>query len=87
MLASKIPLTSLPRALAQAYPGAAVTYRRLYHLAVDGHLPATQEHNGRWFLARADLPAVARMLGLQAAPAKAPKVRAAARAVAAPAAA
>ena len=74
MAPQKIPLTALPRELAQAYPGSSVPYRRCYALTQDGRLAASQQ-NGRWFIDRADLPGVAEVLGLSAPPAKAPKAR------------
>lgn len=72
----RIPLTSLPRELAEAYPGSAVPYRRCYILTLDGLLPAAQESNGRWFVERSDLPEVARVLGLSVAQAQPPEARA-----------
>lgn len=80
MSTSQISLTSLPRELARAYPGASVSYRRCYTLTVDGRLPAIQGDSGRWFIDRADLPAVARVLGLSEARAKSPKTRGESRA-------
>jgi len=65
-----IPLTSLPREIAAAYPDAPVQpYRKLYALNLDGRLPGTQ-CNGRWFVRRADLPAIGEALGLTSAPVK-----------------
>ena len=72
----RIPLTSLPRELAEAYPGSSVPYRRCYVLTLDGLLPATQENNGRWFVERADLPEVAKVLGLSNTPAQPPEAQA-----------
>ena len=54
-----------------------VSYRVLYSLCIDGKLLATRERSG-WFVNRADLPAIARILDPVTAPASKPRVRKAA---------
>jgi hypothetical protein len=58
----KVPLTKLPRELA-ALTGSSPGYRQLWGMTVDGAIPAEQV-NGRWHVARADVPAIATILGL-----------------------
>lgn len=60
-----VALTALPRELATLTGKPSPSYRRLYSLTLDGSLPAEQD-NGRWFVRRTDLPAIAAMLGLAA---------------------
>ena len=60
----RVALTSLPRELA-SLTGTSPSYRQLWSLTVDGAIPAEQA-NGRWHVARADIPAIATMLGLPA---------------------
>jgi hypothetical protein len=38
--------------------------RKIYDLCADGALPMAQYIRGRWYFARADLPALAQALGL-----------------------
>ena len=73
----KIPLVTLSRELADFTKKPPVSYRVLYSLCIDGKLPATREHAG-WFVERADLPAVARILEPVTTPANRPRVRKAA---------
>lgn len=64
-MTNTIPLTSLSREL-NAFTGQpSPSYRRLYGLTLDGRLPAEQV-NGRWFVQRSDMPAIAQTLGLTA---------------------
>ena len=58
-----IALTNLAGKLTEQTGKPAPTYRKLWSLVVDGRLP-TEKVNGRHFIADADLPAIARMLGL-----------------------
>jgi hypothetical protein len=58
----KVALTKLPRELV-TLTGTSPSYRQLWCLTVDGIIPAEQV-NGRWHVARADVPAIATMLGL-----------------------
>ena len=61
-----IPLVQLPRELAAQFTGAP-KYSALYTKIVNGELPASRD-GGRWIIRRADLPAIARALGLKRAP-------------------
>ena len=61
--ARRIPLTMLPRALAERTGRPPPSYRRCYFAALDGALPALQ-HGGRWFVADEDLDAAAVALGM-----------------------
>lgn len=51
----------------QPVPGG---HRTIWNMAVNGRIPAEQE-NGRWYIRRADLPAVIAALGLAQQPATA----------------
>jgi len=57
------PLPGLAAKLLSTYGNAGPGYRKAYLLALDGVLPTVQR-NGRYFVADADLPAVAAVLGL-----------------------
>ena len=54
-----IPLPALPREIARLTGGTAPSYRRAYLAALEGRIPAERGENGRWTVARADLPALA----------------------------
>ncbi|APT48399.1 hypothetical protein HVPorG_04695 (plasmid) [Roseomonas mucosa] len=66
----RIPLSQLPRELRSAADildreGKAlqgVKYRTLYGAVLDGMIPAEQ-HGGRWYVQREDLPKIAQALG------------------------
>ena len=58
---TKISLVDAPRRLADF--GVEVKYRQLYVAAIDNQIPAKKASNGRWYLDKADLPAIARTLG------------------------
>ncbi len=75
--ADKIPLVMLSHELANHTKKPPVSYRVFYSLCIDGKLPATRERAG-WFVARTDLPAIARILDPVTAPASKPRVRKAA---------
>jgi hypothetical protein len=47
--------------------GATVAYRRLWLAVIAGEVPA-RRLRGRWYVAREDLPLIARVLGVAAAP-------------------
>lgn len=81
----RIALVSVPRELKALTGGISPTYRQIWQAAADGDLPAEQI-NGRWYIKRADLPAIAKLLGLSLAPG-APKCHGAAKGLAAAAAA
>ena len=70
-----ISTTHLTRELRTLTGQETPTKRKLYELIVDGYLPAEQV-NGRWYVTRADLPAIAVKLGLAPAPAQSPEARA-----------
>lgn len=57
-----VGLSELPRLLREmtGYP---VSYQSLYRRIVDGALPAQRSPEGRWLIARSDLPAYAADLG------------------------
>ena len=58
-----VALTALPRELAALTGMQSPSYRQLWNLTVDGHLPA-QQVNGRYQIRRVDLPAIAAALGM-----------------------
>jgi hypothetical protein len=58
----KIALTRLSSELV-ALTGTSPTYKQPWNLTVDGSIPAKQV-NGRWHVARDDVPAIATKLGL-----------------------
>jgi len=58
-------LTALPRALRAAGFEHALSYRRLYDLALDGAFPAEQDAQGRWQFDSDDLESIAESLGLK----------------------
>lgn len=55
---TRLSLSSVPRWLRENYVGDPPTYRKIYQDVVDGRHPALQ-HNGRWYLAEADIPHIA----------------------------
>jgi hypothetical protein len=55
-----IPLPEVPRAL-RAATGASVPYRMIYAAVLDARIPA-EKLQGRWHVARADLPRIAQVL-------------------------
>ena len=59
----RIPLPLLPRELAALTGAPPPSYRRCYTLVLDGRLPA-ELVNGRHQVRRADLPAIAELVGL-----------------------
>jgi hypothetical protein len=60
----RIPLTLLPHRLRRLKnpPQAVPTYRRCYHDALNGVIPAQQADNGRWTVDEDDLPLIAETL-------------------------
>jgi hypothetical protein len=44
--------------------GQRVTYQGIYRRMIDGDLPGIRKTSGRWIVLRADLPTIARILGL-----------------------
>lgn len=63
---NRIALPNVPRELSQL-TGRPVGYSRLYKSVLEGLVPAERD-GSRWFMRRADLPAVASALGLMPAP-------------------
>ena len=53
----RIPLTLLPLE-AQRLNSARVDYRKAWLAAVEGRIPAERAENGRWSVARGDLPKI-----------------------------
>ena len=73
MTNDRLSLPLCARELAKAHlPPPWNLYDRAYQAVLNGQIPATQ-HNGRWFVERADLPAIAAALGLV--PAKPSKLK------------
>lgn len=64
MIEKRIPLPALPRELAALTGGPTRPYARLYRGAVNGEFPVIIADNGRYFIDRAKLPAIAEALGL-----------------------
>jgi hypothetical protein len=60
-----VALTALPRELAALTGGDVPSYRKLWTMVVDGRLPALQTNNGRYQVARSDLPNICASLGLR----------------------
>ncbi len=60
-----IALTDAPRRLKDEF-GVRISYRKLYHAAIDGVIPAERGSNGRWLLAEGDLGVIAAALGTPA---------------------
>jgi hypothetical protein len=75
MIHDRIPLTLLPHELRSLTGATPPGYRATYTAALDGRIPAERGLNGRWTVARADLPAIAAALGC--APAQSPEALAA----------
>jgi hypothetical protein len=62
-MSARVPLILLPRELRRLKLVARVpSYRTTYTAAVDGRIPAEQGDNGRWSVARTDLPLIAATL-------------------------
>ena len=62
-MSERVPLTRLPRELRRLQLMEPVpSYRTTYNAAVDGRIPAEQGNNGRWSVARTDLPVIAATL-------------------------
>ena len=62
-MSERVPLILLPRELRRLKLVESVpTYRATYNAAVDGRIPAEQGDNGRWSVARSDLPLIAATL-------------------------
>jgi hypothetical protein len=60
-----IVLTHVPRELPSVtVNGASISYRSVYRAVVDGKLPMVESNNGRWYVDRENLPALALALGL-----------------------
>lgn len=57
MLTDRIPLTHVPLEVRRA-GGPALTYRHAYLMALDCKIPAERGSDGRWTVAREDLPTV-----------------------------
>lgn len=68
----KIQLAFLTRELAKLTDQRPPRNRKLWEMIVDGDLPAEQE-GGRWFVKRADLPAIVEILRRAEATRPAPK--------------
>jgi hypothetical protein len=66
MVTDRIPLTLLPLELRRLTGGNVPAYRVGYNAALDGRIPAERGDNGRWTVARADLPKIAAALGCTA---------------------
>jgi hypothetical protein len=64
MNTDKIPLPSLPRALALLTGGPTRPYTVCYKAVLDGRIPVEQGENGRYSVAHERLPEIARALGL-----------------------
>ena len=58
-------LPDLPRELLSYTGGKTVSYRRLYTRVLNGTLPASRSHGGRWVIDRDDIPQIAAALGLK----------------------
>jgi hypothetical protein len=59
-MSERVPLIQIPRELRRLKPVEPVpSYRTTYNAAADGRIPAEQGDNGRWSVARADLPLIA----------------------------
>lgn len=54
---ARIPLPLLPCELRRL--GVSVSYRRAYNAVLDGLIPAERGEDGRWTVARDDLPTIA----------------------------
>jgi hypothetical protein len=61
---NRIPLPALPRELAALTGGPTRPYARLYRGAVNGEFPVIVADNGRYFVDRASLSAIADAVGL-----------------------
>ncbi|MBO1081853.1 hypothetical protein [Roseomonas haemaphysalidis] len=59
----RIPLSQLPRELAAIASGQTVDYRAAYRQVLNGNLPADNIRS-RWYIQRADLPAIAAAFGM-----------------------
>ena len=58
-----IGLAELPRRLRADY-GIRVTYKNLYHLVLNGDLPAKKaDSGGRWIISVSDLEGISRLVG------------------------
>lgn len=62
-MAGTLMLTDVPRAL-KDLTGTGIQYQKLYRHIIDGAIPAEKSLSGRWFVRRADLPEIAKTLGL-----------------------
>lgn len=60
---ARIPLTRVPRAIAELTGGPAPTYRQVYNGVLDGTVPAEQGGNGRYDVRTADVPTIAKHYG------------------------
>ena len=58
-MSESIPLTDLPRELADLTGSPVMTYRQAYNGVLNGTLPAKRNSAGRYEIDRADLPAIA----------------------------
>ncbi len=60
----RIPLPLVPRELARLIGQTSPSYRALYSAALDGRILAELGANGRWTVAQADLPEIAKAFGI-----------------------
>jgi hypothetical protein len=61
----KVPLAQLPRELQHLTGARSPSYRTLYNAVLDAVIPA-ELINGRWYVDRSHLPAIAIQLGMAA---------------------
>jgi hypothetical protein len=59
-----IPLSLVPRKIAELSGGRAPTYPEIYRAVLNAKIPATQTR-GRWHVESDDLPAAARACGIE----------------------
>jgi hypothetical protein len=58
----RVPLSTLPHEIQALTGDKPPPYRKGYNAAVDGRIPAERGENGRWTVARTDLPLIAATL-------------------------
>ena len=76
-MSERIALPALPLELKRLTGKPSPGYQPLRYAMIEGQIPAERAENGRWSVARADLPTIAVPLGLLSAPALAPAASAA----------
>lgn len=64
---SRVSISQLPRAVAQATGAPALTRQRTYDLVVSGIIPATFER-GRWYFEESEISKIISTLGLKSNP-------------------